>query len=82
MNIKAKICVPLTNTPQVNKRKAHMNKIRQSLQGVALLHQNALGQLHQTVHQELVHDSQCDFSSQSISDATLQIAPELLVCHC
>ena len=40
MNIKAKLCTPETNTPQINKRKAHMNKIRQSLQGITLLHQN------------------------------------------
>ena len=40
MQSKASLNTPLSSSPQQNKRRAHMNRIRQSLQDVPLLNQN------------------------------------------
>ena len=40
MHSKPSLNTPLSSSPQQNKRRAHMNRIRQSLQDVPLLNQN------------------------------------------
>ena len=40
MQSKQSLNTPLSSSPQQNKRRAHMNRIRQSLQDVPLLSQN------------------------------------------